>query len=199
MNSRITRTMLVTMLVTIPVLWAVAADQDPARVKSAIRHRCILECVWLEDRCTSSKAPDCKDSTKACTAGCMDAAALKAAMAEKPPKTWGTTVKEAIEVCLPSGEQYFLRDLRCAGAKAPEFERSGSVGPRNPMPADAGFDENMIDPTYRLKKDQLDTHIIDKYEVRCEKKTYILYFDMYHCGTPKTWAAPEGFSRPPRG
>ncbi|MBW1810137.1 MAG: hypothetical protein JRJ19_08330 [Deltaproteobacteria bacterium] len=199
MNNRIMPTILVAMLVAVPLLWAVAADEDSAKVKSAIRHRCILECVWLEDRCNSSKAPGCKDSIKACTAVCMDDETLKAAMAEKPPKTWGTTIKEAIEVCLPSGEQYFLRDLLCAGSKAPGYERSGSVGPRNPMPADAGFDANMLDPTYRLKKGQVDTHIIDKYEVRCEKKTHILYFDMYHCGTPKPWAAPEGFTRPPRG
>ena len=88
MNNRIMRTLLVAILVTIPVLWAVAADEDQAKVKSAIRHRCILECVWLEDRCKSSKAPGCKDSVKVCTAGCMDAEALKAAMAEKPPKPW---------------------------------------------------------------------------------------------------------------
>jgi len=57
---------------------------------------------------------------------------------------------------------------------------------------------SMMDPTHRLKPGEVDYHIIDSYEVKCSNKTRTLFFDMYHCGTPKPWQAPKGFTRPPR-
>jgi hypothetical protein len=178
------------------------AGEDPRRkVKSAISHRCMLECVWLKERCDSAGAAGtaCRDQLNLCGRGCMDPAAVQAVLDAKVADGWGESIKNAIEVCLPSGEHYFLDDLRCPDGKAPQARRIGSVGPRNPMPDDLPFQAAQMDPAHRLKKGETDYHIIDKYEVVCRKETRVLFFDMYHCGTPKPWKAPRGFTRPPRG
>ena len=129
---------------------------------------------------------------------CMDPKATAAAQAVVPAAGWGTTKEEAIEVCLPAGEHFFLKDLRCLDGSEPTFERAGNVGPRHPMTSET-FDESMMDPTISPAPGKRDEHIIDRYHVTCKDQTVTLFLDMYHCGTPKPWAAPKGFTRPPRG
>jgi hypothetical protein len=174
-----------------------AAADTSAEIKNSIRHRCVLECVWANER--SPGGPKGDAFVKKCGEGCMDKKAIEAVVKAEVSKDWGTTKQKAIEVCLPSGEHYFLQDLRCPDGKAPEYQRSGSVGSRNPMPEDMEFDMSLMDPTHRLKPGEIDYHIIDRYEVKCRKKTHVLFLDMYHCGTLKPWKAPQGFTRPPRG
>ncbi len=187
-----------TVMASTPTGQAGKPKVDYKKLQGAIRHRCVLECVWLEKSGLVSSNQS-EDVTKACVANCMDPKSMKTALELKLSKTWGTSKKESIEVCLPPGEQRFLDDLRCKDGKAPSFKRIGSVGERNPSPKNTGFNENMMNPAYRLKKGELDTHVIDLYKVSCSDKDYKLYFDMYHCGTPKPWAAPAGFSRPAYG
>lgn len=186
------------MQTTISILLLLAAGPAPddAKLTEAVRHRCILECVWAKDHKFSGGKGDA--FMNACGEACMDPKAIQAAIEAEIPAGWGTTKKDAIEVCLPAGEQYFLRDLRCPGGERPTFERSGSVGPRNPIPEGTPFDMKMMDPTHRLAPGEVDHHTIDRYEVSCPGKTHTLYLDMYHCGTPKPWKAPKGFTRPLR-
>lgn len=183
-----------------PMFLAQAGDKKAdagTKIKHSIRHRCVLECVWAKERSPGKKEGEA--FMKTCGETCMDQKAIEAALKAKVPEGWGTTKENAIEVCLPAGEHYFLQDLRCPGGKAPEYNRSGNVGSRNPMPQDLEFNMKMMDPTYKQKPGEADYHIIDRYEVKCPKKTHLLFFDMYHCGTVKPWLPPEGFTRPPRG
>ena len=199
--KKTTPVILLAIFMAIPVFVTQAGEEaaaDPAaKIKHSIRHRCVLECVWAKERSQGKKEGDA--FMKECGESCMDQKAIEAALKAKVPEGWGATKEKAIEVCLPSGEHYFLQDLRCPGGKAPEYNRSGNVGSRNPMPEDMEFNMKMMDPTYKLKPGEIDYHIIDRYEVKCPKKTHVLFFDMYHCGTLKPWLAPEGFTRPPRG
>ena len=68
---------------------------------------------------------------------------------------------------------------------------SGAIAHGRIMRGEATVDEVIVA--------HLTTSSVDRYEVKCPKKTYTLFFDMYHCGTPKPWLAPKGFTRPPRG
>jgi hypothetical protein len=197
MNPRLP---LLAVLAVVPLLVARAGDEPDgadAKIKNAIRHRCVLECVWAKERSPGGQEGDA--FMKKCGEACMDRQAMQAVMKAKIPEGWGTTKEDAIEVCLPSGEHYFLQDLRCPDGEAPEYQRSGSVGSRNKMPEDMQFNMDMMDPTHRLKPGEIDYHIVDRYEVKCKKKTHVLFFDMYHCGTLKPWKSPKGFTRPPRG
>jgi len=190
-----------TVAVLIPLLLsssALALEPDEAREISSIRHRCFLECVWADEHCQSWESGDCTDKREACTKTCTAEEPLAQARAWEAPADWGQTKEQAIEVCLPQGERAFLADLRCADGSTPTFERSGSVGSRNPIPAGAGFDLSMMDPTVPVPEGQPDTHTVDLYVVQCPDGDHELYLDMYHCGTPKPWVAPAGFTRPPR-
>lgn len=195
--KRIFPMVLLTACLAVPVFLAQAGEKTGAEIKNSIRHRCVLECVWAKERSPSKKEGEA--FMKKCGEGCMDKTAIEAAVKGAVSNDWGTTKETAIEVCLPSGEHYFLQDLRCPGGKAPEYNRSGNVGSRNPMPQDMEFNMGMMDPTRQMKPGEVDYHIIDRYEVKCPEKTYVLFFDMYHCGTLKAWKAPAGFTRPPRG
>jgi len=188
-------------LAFLPV-WLSHAEENPTRkIQSAISHRCVLECAWVKERCIDGGQAEarCRDEMSLCRRGCMAPEAVKKAMKSSPPRGWGETKKDAIEVCLPSGQHSFLADLQCPDGKAPRYHRVGSVGSRNPMPEEMDFKPSLMDPTYRLKKGEVDYHVVDKYEVACSEKTHTLFFDMYHCGDPKPWKAPRGFTRPPRG
>ncbi|NMB74249.1 MAG: hypothetical protein GYA21_03865 [Myxococcales bacterium] len=170
-------------------------DQESEKVRAAIQHGCVRECFILKDhdQYLSEKKRD--ERQQGCMRQCMDAAATRVAQQTALEPSWGMTKELAIEVCLPPGEHLFLSELRCASGQAPTFKRSGNVGPRNPM-ASESFDEAWMDPFVAVPKGKKDEHIVDRYEVVCADKTVILFFDMYHCGTPKPWAAPKGFTRP---
>ncbi len=80
-----------------------------------------------------------------------------------------------IRVNMPEGERDYLKRLRCANGKRPEFERGGSVGtgPYN--------------------------HILDVYDVKCpgsEPAQSDIYMDMYFADYHET-RAPEGFTIKP--
>ena len=173
----------------------VPTPEDQGKKRLVILHRCLLECDWAKPMCEQFEGKDCPDKHKTCIARCRDEQAIKAALATQPAATWGTIKPEAIEVCLPSGEHQFIRDLRCPDGTPPRYERVGSVGSRNPPPEGQQL-ELMPDATRPLKEGELDTHVVDQYRLNCGKKEIILFFDMYHCTGPKPWAAPKGFSRP---
>jgi len=196
MNQLVRLTIVVAVLVAAAP--ASAIEPEEAREISAIRHRCFLECVWGDDYCTSLGGQDCVAKRETCTKACTAEDTMTAARSWKVPEGWGTTKEQAIEVCLPEGERYFIADLRCADGSVPTYARTGSVGSRNPMPADMGFDMSQMDPTVPVPEGQPDTHTIDLYAVQCPDGAHELYFDMYHCGRPKPWIAPEGFTRPTR-
>ncbi len=73
---------------------------------------------------------------------------------------------------MPAGERQYLSRLICAGGARPTFERSGSVGQRNPFPKGLSDKEaaGAIDRSLRgapLQAGEVDSHVIDAYEVSC--------------------------------
>lgn len=171
-------------------------DHDPEKVRAAIQHSCVSECFILKDHDQFLTEKKRDERQQACMRQCMDPALTRAALEATPDPEWGLTKELAIDVCLPPGEHLLLSELRCAGGQPPTFKRSGNVGPRNPI-ASESFDEAWMDPFLPVPKGKKDEHIVDRYEVVCPDKTVVVFMDMYHCGTPKLWAAPAGFSRPP--
>ncbi len=136
---------------------------------------------------------------------CLFSSAGLAEEAVPPPAApaHGSAPVTAIEVCKPQGEREYLSHLVCPSGNRPAYERAGSVGTRNPMPANPSKAElNQIteaDLTGRkLRPGETDYHVIDKYEVVCskgdEKDKTILYLDMYHCHDTHPAVAPEGFT-----
>jgi hypothetical protein len=108
----------------------------------------------------------------------------------------GRSKERAIEVCQPRGERDYLARLRCPDGRQPAFSRHGNVGSRNaakPGTPDRDLLEQM-DPTRQLRPGEIDSHIIDVYQVTCSDKVHELYMDMYHCVGPQTSEAPSGFT-----
>lgn len=189
------------------LLWALSTNPAGAaeekagkgedRMRSAVQTRCVQECEWLVHRFGEEETAGSKEKLQACRAGCVEAKKVDAALADRPAEDWGLSKEKAIEVCMPVGERAFVEDLRCPDGGVPEYRRSGNVGQRHPSPPGAEIDlELMMDFTGRLEKDGVDRHIIDRYELKCPGGTHVLFMDMYHCGSPKPWKAPKGFSRP---
>lgn len=171
------------------------AKSAPDARRVVITERCLLACTWLEQMCSDTGGKTGKDCTdKACRAACVDRAKIEAVLGFDRPADWGHTKKLAIEVCMPRGQRAFLDDLRCTDGSAPAYRRHGSLGSRNPRPPGAPFSFPSF--SVPLKPGEVDTHIVDLYEVRCPDKTFQLYFDMYHCIGPQPWEAPRGFTRP---
>lgn len=135
---------------------------------------------------------------------------LLAGCAQTPPAVLaapdagpGDTKATAIEVCMPGGERQYLATLVCAGGQRPTFERTGSVGERNPLPAGLSDKEMaaLLDRGLRgapLQPGEVDAHVIDAYEVSCGEVKRRVFLDMYHCPQPAASAAPAGFTLRPR-
>lgn len=131
-----------------------------------------------------------------------EAPAAEAASIEAAPIAaadgYGLSREQAIEVCYPEGEQQYLARLVCPDNRHPAFERTGSVGPRQPMPADMS-EETMASLFADLRKPRKrepgepDYHIIDAYEVVCGEARTTLYLDMYHCAQDRPVFSPKGF------
>jgi hypothetical protein len=99
-----------------------------------------------------------------------------------------------VEVCLPPGEQAFLKALRCPSGEAVEVRRIGSVGARAAAPSDS--DPRLLqqmDPGRPLAPGEPDLHIVDAFEARCPERTSTLFLDMYHCPA-QPLGAPDGFT-----
>lgn len=101
----------------------------------------------------------------------------------------------AIEVCKPDGERAYLARLVCLTGEAATFDRLGTYGPRNDLPADQPLSEQVAsarrDP---LLPGEVDYHVVDGYEVTCGAAKRLIYLDMYHCHQPPPNTAPPGFS-----
>jgi len=113
--------------------------------------------------------------------------------APRPPG-YGLSRQDAVEVCLPPGEQAFLKALRCPGGTPVDARRLGSVGARSAMAEES--DPRMLqqmDPGRPLGPGEPDLHIVDAFAASCPDKTYELFLDMYHCPQPPL-AAPQGFT-----
>jgi hypothetical protein len=128
-----------------------------------------------------------------------EAPAVQEVSSEAAADAYGLSREHAIEVCYPDGEQQYLARLVCADNSHPAFERSGSVGPRQPMPAEMSeqmmkslFDD-MREPRKR-EPGEPDYHIVDAYDVVCGEVGTTLYLDMYHCAQERPTAAPKGFT-----
>lgn len=126
------------------------------------------------------------------------APAARAQGQEAPSSDYGKTRAQAIEVCEPKGERAYLARLVCPDQSHPEFERAGSVGPRNPPPENMTEEQAMAmlvgDRFAPLAEGAIDLHIVDGYTVQCGEDTSTLYLDMYHCDVPPPDKAPEGFT-----
>lgn len=111
-----------------------------------------------------------------------------------PKDEVGLTRELAIEVCMPEGEREYLDLLRCPEGSAPAYDRTGSVGLRS-APATEQEQQQVMDQMMRsdqIPEGQKDFHMLDLYEVRCPKRTYEIYMDMYHCQENPARSAPEG-------
>lgn len=107
---------------------------------------------------------------------------LLLACAHAPPQPWrGLTRQQAVEVCLPPGEQAYLSSLQCPDGAAAQAHRIGSVGSRNQTTSDDPRLLQQMDPGEPLKPGELDLHIVDAFEVQCPTELKTVYLDMYHC------------------
>jgi hypothetical protein len=108
---------------------------------------------------------------------------------------YGDSRSAAVEVCKPDGERAYLSRLVCPTGEAATFERLGTYGPRNELPADQPLTEQVAsarrDP---LQPGEVDYHVVDGYEVTCGTSKRLVYLDMYHCHQPPPTEAPPGFS-----
>ncbi len=127
---------------------------------------------------------------------CAACASPPARDAAAPP--FGTTREAAVEVCRPAGERAYLSSLVCLDGRAPTFRRLGSVGWRHALAN--GVDPRFPDaPSYQdgfapLEPGQIDTHIVDQYEVVCGEVRRMVFLDMYHCRQPAPAIAVPGFT-----
>ena len=108
---------------------------------------------------------------------------------------YGESNSAAVEVCRPDGERAYLSHLVCPTGEAATFERLGTYGPRNELPADQPLTEQVAsarrDP---LQPGEVDYHVIDGYEVACGTSKRLVFMDMYHCHQPPPTEAPPGFT-----
>ena len=113
-----------------------------------------------------------------------------------PASPLGRSKERAIEVCRPLGERDYLARLRCPDGRTPAFARHGNVGPRNaPKPGTSDQDRlEQMNPNRQLRPGEIDSHIIDVYEVTCSDKVHEIFMDMYHCVGPQTSDPPSGFT-----
>jgi hypothetical protein len=113
------------------------------------------------------------------------------------PPGYGLSRGQAIEVCLPTGEQSFLQSLRCPSGEPVEARRLGSVGSRAAV-VDEGDPRllQQMDPGRPLAPGEPDLHIVDSFEARCPGRSWTLYLDMYHCPA-QPLGAPEGLTFSP--
>jgi hypothetical protein len=103
-----------------------------------------------------------------------------------------------VEVCKPSGQREYLSNLVCPSGTTPTFKRIQNVGPRNESSTSSADSKNgayldrMISGA-KLQPGEVDTHVVDEYEVMCGDKKSIVYLDMYHCYDQLVSIAPAGF------
>jgi hypothetical protein len=103
-----------------------------------------------------------------------------------------------VEVCKPAGQREYLSNLVCASGATPTFKRIQNVGLRNESSTniagskDGAYLERMISGA-KLQPGEVDTHVVDEYEVMCSDKKSIVYLDMYHCFDQLANIAPAGF------
>jgi hypothetical protein len=115
------------------------------------------------------------------------------------PPAPGAAKETAIEVCKPTGQREYLSRLVCAGGATPTFHRSGSVGMRDELPADASEKAvgDAIEKSMSFAPHEPGTphhHMVDTYEVSCGTEKRTVYMDMYHCGAPAPDTAPAGLT-----
>ena len=115
--------------------------------------------------------------------------------AARPSPAYGLVRGDAVEVCLPPGENIYLKALRCPDGAPPHVERQGSVGTRTHLPnPDDPRVLLQMDPAAKIPRGDPDLHIVDAFRATCGARESTLFLDMYHCGGPQPRAAPEGFS-----
>lgn len=190
-------TWLIALLVVEP-----APPVDPRR--DAIVARCMQGALAIRDDCLDHAVRDgdradrdrCHAALVAADARCHDRLRIERALAWRAPAQWGLSKRRPIQVCRPRGEHDFMADLRCRDGTPVEPVRRAAQG------APEGDARDGIPPqteTWLTERSrEADIHIVDAWTVRCGARTTRLYFDMYHCTTPAPWAAPSGFTRPPR-
>ena len=116
--------------------------------------------------------------------------------AKAAPSDLGSTRLTPLNVCTPRGEMAYLTRLRCMDGRVPQFERSGSVGPRKD-PETKKEEELMHKHAIEMAKvnpGEMDFHIIDAYDVVCADGKHEVFLDMYHCDEPEPTVAPKGFT-----
>jgi hypothetical protein len=96
----------------------------------------------------------------------------------------GSSALEPAEVCRPEGANARLAQLTCEGGAVPTVQRRRNAGPRNDPPDDLPADiwERMRDPNEPLETDEVDYHVVDRFELDCDGELRAYYVDVYHCG-----------------
>ena len=112
-----------------------------------------------------------------------------------PPAGYAVTRAGAVEVCLPPGENAYVKSLRCPDGTAPRAERMGSVGTRGPIgKADEERALLQMDAGRPLAAGEPDLHIVDAFKLSCGARETTLFVDVYHCASGSPRGAPSGFS-----
>jgi hypothetical protein len=132
----------------------------------------------------------------------MTLCAVSAAVQAGQPLGWGGGPTQPVEVCKPPGQRAYLQRLQCADGSVLSWQRSGSVGLRNPLPE--GLSAAQVDAMLArdlagqpLASGEVDHHMIDRYQLDCGGQLSALYMDMYHCDAAPPQRAPAGFTLQP--
>jgi hypothetical protein len=118
------------------------------------------------------------------------------------PDALGHSNATAIQVCKRAGQVAYLQRLRCAGDRAPAFERVRMSGYRTPRNGPDDFQRSLdqVRSAAPLADGETDFHPVDLYAVTCPDAGAAkrLRFDMYHCADGEnTTVAPPGFELAP--
>jgi hypothetical protein len=126
----------------------------------------------------------------ACTASCATA---PKSIGPTTGAGYGESMRAAIEVCSRDGERAYLARLVCPAGDAATFDRLGTPGTRNDLPADRSVSEQ-VESARRDPLQPGEVVAVDAYEVACGASKRVLYLDMYHCHQPAPTEVPPGYT-----
>jgi hypothetical protein len=111
----------------------------------------------------------------------------------RAPSGYGRSREQAVELCLPPGENGYLKLLTCPGGSEPKVVSRESVGPRHEATdREAPLLLEQLDAARPLRPGERDLHIVDRLLLACPAGDLELFLDMYHCGGGGPLGPPEG-------
>lgn len=131
-------------------------------------------------------------------AGCATSGAPRVGETSSTTGSYGLDRSRPVEACRPDGQRQYLARLICPSGEHPQFDRTGSVGPRTAMPTNMSkaAKEELLRNNMEMRPlaaGEPDYHWIDAYAVSCGAQTTTIYMDMYHCSIAPSSTAPAGF------